>query len=299
VRTVPDGPIVYKYGQTLTISGTEQYYSFSSQTWKPLANSTVAINDNSPEQTAPTDANGHFTWSTTNGPSGSGTWNVHLPYFHSAYLADSNTPVHITTIAKTALCLCTSWLNDYSQLHVEGRIFAVDNGPLANRRVYLQQSQDGRTWTTLGYIISDSSGNYNVDGYVAVPHGRWRLYYPGDANDQPGYSNVVEFFRYSTVITGGKPSATSVYRGRTLTFSGGVSAKGTGAWGAVPHQRVYLLFRAAGSAKWQLITSQVTDKYGHYRMYGRATRSGTWVVVYLTDSRHVDASGPQTYVRVH
>ncbi|MFC1430926.1 hypothetical protein ACEZDB_09670 [Streptacidiphilus sp. N1-3] len=110
---------------------------------------------------------------------------------------------------------------------------------------------------------------------------------------------MVHYSYYQTRVTGGKPSSTSVYSGRTVTFSGSVQQNAGSGWSAVKNQHVYLVFRPYKSKTWTAKTSVKTNSRGTYRISARATRSGTWCVVYLPDTHHVDAEGPMTYVHLH
>ncbi|MFC1430925.1 hypothetical protein ACEZDB_09665 [Streptacidiphilus sp. N1-3] len=170
VRFVQDAPVTFNYGQKLTLSGTAQYYSQTSKTWLPLANTGISVENNT-NSDATTDARGHFSWSTTNTPFLSGSWPIHLAYTHSAYLLDSDGPFKFTVIAKTFLCECDAWFNN-STLHLQGSLGSSTEKAIGKRRVYLQQSQNGRTgWTSLGYLVTASDGSFDLDAYVAVPHG--------------------------------------------------------------------------------------------------------------------------------
>ncbi len=68
---------------------------------------------------------------------------------------------------------------------------SASNGKVPpNRKLYVQQSADGKTgWKSLGWFTTKSDGTFNLDGYVSVPKGYWRLYSAGSSDYQPGYSN--------------------------------------------------------------------------------------------------------------
>jgi len=47
------------------------------------------------------------------------------------------------------------------------------------------------------------------------------------------------------------------------------------------------------------VTRVKTDSKGAYHLRGKATRTGSWVVVWFTsDSHHIDSNGPQRTVHV-
>jgi hypothetical protein len=99
-------------------------------------------------------------------------------------------------------------------------------------------------------------------------------------------------------VTGGKPSATTVHRNQTVTFSGNLAEQGNVAWTAMRSAKLSIVFRPTGSSTWYLMATAWTDKWGDYRTAARVPESGTWAVVFLTTSNwYVDASGPSTYVR--
>jgi hypothetical protein len=298
VRFVQDAPVTFDYGHKLTLSGTAEYYSHTSETWLPLANTGISVN-NDTDADATTDAKGHFSWSTVNTPFLSGSWQIHLANVHSAYLLDSESPFKFTVISKTYVCECDAWFNNDSTLHLQGSLGSSAEKAMGKRRLYLEQSQNGKTgWTSLGYLVTASDGSFDLDAYVSVPHGYWRLYFPATTGYQASYSNVVHYSYDQTRVTGGKPSSTSVYSGRTVTFSGSVQQNSGSGWSAVKNQYVYLVFRPYKSKTWTARTRVRTNSHGNYRVSARATRGGTWCVVYLPDAHHVDAEGPMTYVHI-
>lgn len=176
------------------------------------------------------------------------------------------------------------------------------NGHFPGGRVYVQESADGKTgWKTLGYIgLTGDVSSLHITGPAYNPHGYWRIYSPTAPGFAGAISNTIHAFRYATAIRGGHPSATSIRRGHTLTFTGSMWQQGTGPWTAMHGATVALMYKPAGSTRWYVATTTRTTTSGSFSLYARDTRNATWAVVYITpDNRHIDAVGPQTYVHVH
>jgi hypothetical protein len=176
------------------------------------------------------------------------------------------------------------------------------NGHLpANRKVYIQQSSNGRSgWRTLGYLVAaGGTGNYNVEGYIEHPSGYWRLYYPVQGDFQQALSRVVHLSRYDTQVAGYKVSPTKVRKGKQVTVSGTLQKLTSPKWSAFGKQKVYLLFRAKGGSSYGLAGTVSTTSKGKFSKKVKPARDGYFLAVWLTpNSRYVDAVSKEVFVDV-
>jgi hypothetical protein len=160
----------------------------------------------------------------------------------------SHVSFRIDVVNRTNICFCSSWINEYSELHIEGTMRGSNGKVPAYRRLYLQQSADGRTnWKFLGWFTTGSDGAFKLDAYVAVPKGYWRLYYAGQTDYQAGHSNSVHFSLNATRISGFNAAPEPVRKGRPVTTTGTLQRLSGTRWTAFAKQRVYVLFQPRGS----------------------------------------------------
>ncbi|MFF3142786.1 hypothetical protein ACFVRU_13905, partial [Streptomyces sp. NPDC057927] len=194
---------------------------------------------------------------------------------------------------------CSSWIDEYSDLHIQGSMSASNGKVPPNRKLYVQQSADGKTgWKSLGWFTTKSDGTFNLDGYVSVPKGYWRLYSEGSSDYQPGYSNSVHFNRTATRITGFNAGPEPVRKGHTVTTTGTLQKLSGTKWVAFGKQRVYILFQAKGKKSWTSLGSVKADSRGRFTARFTAKQDGTWVGVYLASGSYVDAESYHDYVDV-
>ncbi|WP_328914348.1 MULTISPECIES: hypothetical protein [unclassified Streptomyces] len=288
------------YGTKVSVSGVVEYQSAGA--WHPAPAGVGLVM--SYYGTAKTDAKGRFTISYPYLPSDDGNWLVETQnYGTNPYLTYAKSAFKVDVVNKTYLCLCTSWLNEYSELHIEGSLTSSNGKLPASKKIYVQQSANGKSgWKTLGWFNANSKGNFKLDGGVATPKGYWRLYYPAQTDYLAGYSNSVHFSRTDTRITGFNASPEPVRKGRTITTVGTLSrlsaAKGT-KWATWSKQRVYIYFLPKGKKSYTYMGSAVTNSKGHFTHKFTAKKDGTWTAVWFTpNGSYVDAESAGDYVDV-
>ncbi|SHM97204.1 hypothetical protein [Actinacidiphila paucisporea] len=190
-------------------------------TWRPAKG--VAL-DMGYYATATSGAGGRFTLTYLYFPYDDSTYTVETSmdsYLADPYLTPSHAQFKVDVINRTSICSCSSWLDANSDLHIEGSISASNGKVPPNRRIYLQQSADGRTgWKSIGWFTAKPNGTFDLDGYVSVPKGYWRLYSAASADYQAGYSNSVHFNRTATRIAGFNAGPEPVRKGHTVTSTG-------------------------------------------------------------------------------
>ncbi|MFD5819193.1 hypothetical protein [Streptomyces sp. NPDC127038] len=286
-----------KFGAKASSSGVVEY--LYGGTWRPAKG--VAL-DMGYYATATSGTGGRFTLTDPYMPYDDVTFTVETSrdsYLADPYLTASHAQFKVDVVNRTNICFCSSWIDAYSNLHVQGSMNASNGKVPPNHKLYLQQSADGRTgWKSLGWFTTKSDGTFNLDGYVAVPKGYWRLYSAGSSDYQPGYSNSVHFNRTATRITGFNAGPEPVRKGHTVTATGTLQRLSGTKWSAFGKQRVYILFQAKGKKSWTQLGSVKTDSHGRFTARFTAKQDGTWVGVYLASGSYVDAESYHDYVDV-
>ncbi|MGW3975306.1 hypothetical protein [Streptomyces mirabilis] len=286
-----------KFGAKASSSGVVEY--LYDGTWRPAKG--VAL-DMGYYAKATSGAGGRFTLTDPYIPYDDSTFTVETSldsYLADPYLTASHAQFKVDVINRTNICFCSSWIDEYSDLHIQGSMSASNGKVPPNRKLYVQQSADGKTgWKSLGWFTTKSDGTFNLDGYVAVPKGYWRLYSAGSSDYQPGYSNSVHFNRTATRITGFNAGPEPVRKGHTVTTTGTLQKLSGTKWVAFGKQRVYILFQAKGKKSWTSLGSVKADSRGHFTARFTAKQDGTWVGVYLASGSYVDAESYHDYVDV-
>ncbi|MCT9006324.1 hypothetical protein [Streptomyces rhizosphaerihabitans] len=286
-----------KFGAKASSSGVVEY--LYDGTWRPAKG--VAV-DMGYYATATSGAGGRFTLTDPYIPYDDGTFTVETTrdsYLADPYLTASHAQFKVDVINKTNICFCSSWIDEYSDLHIQGSMNASNGKVPPNRKLYLQQSADGKTgWKSLGWFTAKSDGTFNLDGYVSVPKGYWRLYSAGSSDYQSGYSNSVHFNRTATRITGFNAGPEPVRKGHTVTTTGTLQRLSGTKWVAFDKQRVHILFQAKGKKSWTELGSVKTDSHGHFTARFTAKQDGTWVGFYVASGSYVDAESYHDYVDV-
>ncbi|MET7721062.1 hypothetical protein [Streptomyces mirabilis] len=286
-----------KFGAKASSSGVVEY--LYDGTWRPAKG--VAL-DMGYYAKATSGAGGRFTLTDPYIPYDDSTFTVETSldsYLADPYLTASHAQFKVDVINRTNICFCSSWIDEYSDLHIQGSMSASNGKVPPNRRLYVQQSADGKTgWKSLGWFTTKSDGTFNLDGYVSVPKGYWRLYSAGSSDYQPGYSNSVHFNRTATRITGFNAGPEPVRKGHTVTTTGTLQKLSGTKWVAFGKQRVYILFQAKGKKSWTSLGSVKADSRGRFTARFTAKQDGTWVGVYLASGSYVDAESYHDYVDV-
>lgn len=285
-----------KFGAKASASGVVEY--LYDGTWRPAGGVPL---DMGYYATATSGADGRFTLTDPYIPYDDIAYTVETSgnYLADPYLTPSNAQFKVDVINRTNICFCSSWIDQYSDLHVQGSMIGSNSKVPTNRTLYLQQSADGKTgWKTLGWFTAKSDGTFDLDGYVSVPKGYWRLYSAGSSDYQSGYSNSVHFNVTATRIAGFNAGPEPVRKGHTLTTTGTLQRLSGTKWVAFGKQRVYILFRAKGKKSWTELGSVKTDSHGHFTAHFTAKQDGTWTGVYLASGSYVDAEGYEDYVDV-
>ncbi|MET8959645.1 hypothetical protein ABZX69_09120 [Streptomyces sp. NPDC004074] len=252
--------------------------------------------------TATSGTGGRFTLTHPYLLSDDGTFTVRTSldsYLADPYLTASHAQLEVDVINRTNVCFCSSWLDEYSDLHIQGSMNGSNGKVPPNRKLYFQQSADGKSdWKSLGWFTTKCDGTFNLDAYVSVPKGYWRLYSAGSSDYRSGYSDSVHFNRAATRITGFDAGPEAVRKGHTVTSTGILRRLSGTKWVAFGKQRVSILFRAKGKKSWTRSGSVKADSHGHFTARFTAEQDGTWVGVYLASGSYVDAESDHDYVDV-
>ncbi|GMA87700.1 hypothetical protein GCM10025868_29500 [Angustibacter aerolatus] len=171
--------------------------------------------------------------------------------------------------------------------------------PPKGTKVWVQQARDGRHWTTLGYVPTDRSGAFSIDGYLEHPSGSFRLVYNGTSVLQGSTSRTVELSRNATRVTGYKVTS-KVRKGKLVRLRGTVQHKVGGTWKSIGSKRyVDLFFRAKGSKTFKEVGWVRTDSRGRFDAGVKATKTGYYTAVWFsTNSKDLNAESVEKYVKV-
>lgn len=273
--------------------------------WTPTPGQTVNA-DGPPyyHASATTDPSGIFT--ITTGTAGAYYFDNYRNY--DPYLDESQTttPVYVHVPSPSRVTPFHVSEDEYGEAKIDGRLNL--NGvefASGTQSVTIQFSYDNKTWHTVGTTKIGRSGLAGDEfscyaTYGGQANGYWRAYFRGTPDYSPSYSSAVKIYRTPSRITGGTPSHTTVRKNTYLTFGGHVEQRSTsGKWSGISHTYAYLEFRPSGSSTWHYVTRVKTDSKGAYHLRGKATRTGSWAVVWFTsDSHHIDSNGPQRTVHV-
>jgi hypothetical protein len=247
------------------------------------------------------------TFAVTTGTAGSYDFCNYWDYDPFLLSTDSDsTPVSVHVPAPSRVTPFHVSEDEYGEAVIDGHL-NLNGGEFASntRSVTVQYSSNGKTWHTVGNTRIGRSGLAGDEfkcyaTYGGQANGYWRAYFPGTPDYSPSYSSAVKIYRTPTRVTGGKPSHTTVRKNTYATFGGHVQQRSTsGTWSGISRTYAYLEFRPAGSKTWHYVTRVKTDAKGAYHLRGKASRGGTWTVVWFTsDSHHIDSNGPETYIHV-
>lgn len=225
------------------------------------------------------------------------------PYLQST--DSSATPVYVHIPAPSSITPFHVTENEYSEAYIDGHLAIGGTFADSKHTVTIQFSADGKTWHNVGTtrigrsgLAGDEFACYGT--YRNQANGYWRAYFPGTPDFSPSYSHAVKVYRMVTRVTGGRPNHTTVRKNSYVSFGGHVQGRSsTGVWSPIRHSYVSLVFRPYKGKTWYYVSRARTDSAGAYHLRGKATRGGTWAVVWFTpDGSHLDSNGPQTYVHV-
>ncbi|MFC1431339.1 hypothetical protein ACEZDB_11845 [Streptacidiphilus sp. N1-3] len=286
--------------KSTTVSGILEYQA-QDGIWRPAAGQPLSLLGTDVVQYATTGSDGRFSFTQTVEDTPT-HWILDardVPGW-DRYLTGSSAGFDVTSILDSAtLHLASAKVDAHSRLSVSVSADST-NATVPGNVLYLQQSANGRTsWTTVERIPAKPLPYGRIVTLaVTNPHGYWRLYSPAGAHFPAAYSNTVHTAVNAMELTGGRPNHTTVRRNSSVSFSGHLYQQGaTGPWNPVARSYVTLLFRPLGQKTWQSRGRVRTDSHGAFRISGKATTGGTWMVAWYTpDSSHVDTQGPQTYV---
>ncbi len=294
-------PATVRYPATVTISGTLQRQVGAA--WQPVQGGEIqgvgqVLSDQPAQETT---ADGRFSF--TFRPADDGSYGVRLAGDSElvAYIGNQSASKQITVVDRTTLHWYGARINEWSELNIQGWLETSSGRNAAKgSKIYVQQSSDAKRWTTLGYVTTDATGRFDVDGYVERPSGYFRLLYLGSTVLQPGPSRTVRLSRIDTRVVGLNAGPEPIRSGRTLRVTGTVQRYTSGAWRAMPKgQVVELFFRAKGAKSFTYKGFGRTTSTGSFSIPVKATRDGYWSAVWFTRSTsYVNADSAEDYVDV-
>lgn len=208
--------------------------------------------------------------------------------------------VQLTITDKTTLTWAPTRIDARSRALISGTLTATRGNFSGPQKVYVQQSSDAKTWTTLGYVMTDWSGNFSQQGYLEHPSGYFRLRFFGSSALQASSTAAVRMSRIDTRVVRLDAAPEPVAAGRTIRVAGTVQRFTSGAWRPMPKgQVVELFFRAKGGSTYTYQGSGRTTSTGAFSIPVTARRDGYWSAVWFTPlGTYVNAYSSEDYVDV-
>lgn len=184
------------------------------------------------------------------------------------------------------------------RLRLSGRLLAEGKG-YDGQTVTLTFREKGTDAYRHVAKVTTGRGGWFGARVEAEATGWWRAEFDGNAVARGSVSDTdrvdVRHGDRDSRITGFDARPEPIDKGDRLRLSGTLQVEG---WRGLPGQRVDILFKAAGSSRWERVTGDVTGRDGRFWASATAERSGWWRAVYR-GTRGVDgtSSGPD-FVRV-
>ncbi|MEW9549205.1 hypothetical protein [Nonomuraea sp. NPDC050783] len=129
--------------------------------------------------------------------------------------------------------------------------------------------------------VTTGNGGWFATGVRAWRSGSFRAVFTATAAAKGSVSDlaglVIRHRAVDSTIAGFDARPEPVAKGDTLTLTGSLRAEGRG---GLAGQRVSVFFRAAGSTRWEYVTSAVTGRHGFFRASATAAASGWWRAQY-------------------
>jgi hypothetical protein len=133
-----------------------------------------------------------------------------------------------------------------------------------------QTAPGSGVWRGSGFLYNwETAGAYDVDVTA----------YDADYNATTKHASFQ--VRKNTFVSGFKAGPSPIRRGKAITVSGQLKGLNTlGEYSGVKGQRVQILFKKKGTAKWVPYGTVTTGKAGKFAKRFKAKTSGYWVVRY-------------------
>ncbi|MFA1540351.1 hypothetical protein [Actinomadura monticuli] len=182
-------------------------------------------------------------------------------------------------------------------LGVTGHLVSDLNG-LAQARVIMEFSADGKTWRTMATQNTYSDGWFHLTTDDSKKDGYWRARYAGDSEYMPVVSGTHYIdIKYRTHIYHYNASPEPVKKGGTITVKG-LLYRFRDVAGAGPNANIHIYFKPKGSSTWTKMAITKTGSDGWFKKTFTASQDGTWLARYWESAGYLGSNAPSDYVDV-
>ncbi|MFI7698630.1 hypothetical protein [Nonomuraea sp. NPDC049480] len=174
-------------------------------------------------------------------------------------------------------------------VRVSGQLRADGKGYAGQTISITFRERGSSTYREVTKVTTGGSGWFGATVRADVT-GRWRAEFAATAAAKGSVSDaelvVVKRGKIDSKIVAFRAHPDSAGKGDKLRFTGALVADGRG---GVAGERVAIFFKAAGSGRWEYVTSDVTGRHGRFWASAEAVTSGWWRAVYA-GTRGVEGS---------
>jgi hypothetical protein len=301
--TVRPEDFTYGHVTEATLTGVSQYQVGS--TWKPLADSSIYVNDGGSVATVATNANGRFSWKFLPSLPDDGTdWGV-LNTAGGVKESQAYGTVHIAV--PVSFSSFGASLDPFAVLHAHGCVQTSVSGaaqPGGSVTIEYAAKPSG-PWTRLGKLslgFADSPPTC-PDSYFS---GSLRVklanaYYRASFGPTPDYlataSRADHLWKNVTRIVSFKVSPRSVGRGGDITVKGRLEQY-TRSWRSYARRQILIVLRPKGSKTWYWIHKVTTNARGYFSKTFTDPVTADWSAAYDGDATHFASSAAIDHVTV-
>ncbi|MFB4304786.1 hypothetical protein [Actinomadura sp. GTD37] len=182
-------------------------------------------------------------------------------------------------------------------LSIHGYLASDRNG-LAQARMIMEFSADGKTWRTMATQNTHSDGWFLLTTEDSKKDGYWRARYAGDSEYMPVVSGAHYIdIKYRTRIYHYNASPEPVKKGGTITVKGLLYRYMPGGKPG-PGANIHIYFKPKGSSAWTKMAITKTASNGWFKKTFKASKDGTWLARYWESSGYLGSNTPSDYVDV-
>lgn len=243
-------------------------YSRNGGKWSPLAIEVTGVNG---------------TYSDTHTPTMTGTYQYRALYGGNANYASCESPsvsVTVSSLAPASATTLTIKATPASPTRnesytVSGILTDSSTGKgVIGKRIKVERSEDGTTWTTFGIVTTKTNGEYSITQAPSMGGAFFfRAAFAGDRSYQGSSSPVLQVIikRFALLEMAASPQI--VAPGGTVTCTGTLTDEMSGA--AIPSQTVKVMI-SPGNTTWNLFGTSTTGTNGAWQLSGTIPAAGSY-----------------------
>jgi len=243
-------------------------YSRNGGKWSPLAIETTGVNG---------------TYSDTHTPTMTGTYQYRALYGGNATYASCESPSVSVTVSSLAPAPATTLTikatpaspSRNESYTISGILTDSSTGKgVIGKRIKVERSEDGTTWTTFGIVTTKTNGEYAITQAPSMGGAFFfRAGFAGDRSFQGSSSPVLQVIikRFALLEMAASPQI--IAPGGTVTCTGTLSDEMSGA--AIPGQTVKVMI-SQGNTTWNLFGTSTTGANGGWQFSGTIPAAGSY-----------------------